>query len=115
MPEQKLTLEPGDSAKITLPNGIGYVEIRTSGVNPPTGNPAINVDVVSETTHAVAGDGRNYEPVFTTRYDNVVLVGYPGPKMLAQQRWAELCAAVGRKHNSGDHTQCPETCPAKEN
>jgi hypothetical protein len=104
-------LSPGESAVVRLPHGIGYVEIRTTGVNGPTGHPVIGVDVVSETTRTDAADGRRYHPHFD--HDcGVVLVGDPGPKMLEQERFARQFAEVITSHDSGEHSFCPESCPA---
>lgn len=97
--------------KIMLPRGIGYVEIRTDSVNGRTGYPVIGVDVVSETKHSDAKDGRRYWPHFD--HDcGVVLIGEPGPKMLEQERFMEHAARVIKAHDSGDHSTCPPTCPA---
>jgi hypothetical protein len=111
---QELTLDPGDSARIILPHGIGFVEIRTGGsVHGPTGYPVIGVDVISETRHAPAEDGRIYEPA-RDHDSGVVLVGRPGPRLLEQERQIKWFAEVISKHDTGDHSICPETCPAKE-
>jgi hypothetical protein len=99
--------------RVQLPDGIGYVEIYTGGVNGPTGYPAVGVDVVSKTKHTDAADGRRYWPQFD--HDcGVILVGKPGPRLLEQQRMADWAGRVFRKHDSGDHSECPDTCPAKE-
>lgn len=112
--DKVFTMEPGDSARIILPHGIGYVEIHAGGhVHGPTGYPVIGVDVVSETKRTPAADGRNYEPA-RDRDSGVVLVGRPGPKMLEQQRQVKWFEKIITMHDSGDHTECPETCPAKE-
>lgn len=100
--------------RIDLPHRIGYVEIRTGGVNDPTGHPAISVWAYSETEHMPADDGRLYEAVYTVRDDTIVLVGAPGPQMLERQRQAAQVEKVFELHNSGDHAQCPDICPAKE-
>lgn len=111
---QEYILSPGDSARITLPHGIGCVEIRTEGsVHGPTGYPVIGVDVISDTKHTPATDGRLYEPVRGGDC-GVVLVGRPGPRMLEQERQVKWFETVIRKHDGGDHSACPETCPAKE-
>jgi hypothetical protein len=113
MSEKNIILEPGDEARITLPNGIGYVEISTAGsVHGPTGYPVIGVEVVSASKNSPAADGRVYEPA-RDRDCGVVLVGRPGPKMLEQERQVRWFENVIRKHDSGDHSECPETCPAK--
>lgn len=60
MTEKTLTLEPGDSVKITLPHGIGFVEIRTSGTsgtNGPTGYPTKAADVPRETSEGTCTEG----------------------------------------------------------
>lgn len=113
MSEHYLPMKAGDTARITLPNGIGYVEIRTAGsVHGPTGYPVIGVEVVSEAKNSPAADGRIYETV-RDRDCGVVLVGHPGPKMLEQERQVKWFESVIRRHDSGDHSECPETCPAK--
>ena len=106
-------MSPGESVVVQLPHGIGYVEIRTDGVNGPTGYPAIGVDVISETKHTRADDGRLYHPQFDHSC-GVVLVGRPSARMLEQQRLMEHSERVIKAHDSGDHTTCPPACPAKE-
>jgi hypothetical protein len=112
--EHRTVLMHDDEAviKIKLPRRIGYVEIRTDGVNGPTGYPVIGVDVVSKTRATPAADGRLYEPRFD-RDCAVVLIGRPGPRMLEQQRQLAWFEKAIRLHDSGDHTECPDTCPAK--
>lgn len=100
--------------RVDLPHGIGYVEIRTGDVHGPTGYPVIGVDVISQARNTPAEDGRLYEPA-RDRDCGVVLVGRPGPRLLEQQRQVKWFEKVIRKHDSGDHTECPESCPAKEN
>lgn len=102
-----------EAVKVLLPDGIGYVEIRTGNVHGPTGFPVVGVDVESKATQRPARDGLLYTP-YRDRESGVVLVGKPGPQMLERQRqvaWVEMVFAL---HNSGDHSECPDTCPAKE-
>lgn len=69
-------MSPGESVRVLLPDGIGYVEIRTGNVHGPTGYPVVAIEVVSETLDKPAEDGRMYEPV-GRMHDTVLLVGYP--------------------------------------
>jgi hypothetical protein len=105
-------MSSGEAVTVKLPHGIGYVEIRANGVNGPTGYPVIGVEVISQSRNTPAADGRLYEP----RFDHdcgVVLIGRPGPQLLEQQRQVEWFERVIKMHDRGDHTECPETCPAK--
>lgn len=98
--------------RINLPRGIGFVEIHNNGsVHGPTGHPVIGVEVVSETRHSDAADGRRY--YFQTSAHGGVLVGEPGPKMLEQERFMQEAAKIIVAHDSGDHTKCPDACAAK--
>jgi hypothetical protein len=99
--------------RILLPDGIGYVEIRTGNVHGPTGYPVVGVEVVSYTKNTPAADGRLYEPA-RDRDSSVVLIGRPGPRLEEQQRQVAWFEKVIRLHDSGDHTECLATCPAKE-
>lgn len=65
--------------RVLLPDGIGYVEIRTGAVDGRTGYPVVAVETVSYTLDTPAGDGRMYEPQFLASKTTVLLVGYPGP------------------------------------
>lgn len=96
--------------RIELPDGIGYVEIRTTGVHGATGYPVIGVEVVSETQHTDAADGRRY--YFQSSAHGGVLIGEPGPQMIARERLAQELAHVIKAHDAGDHSLCPATCPA---
>lgn len=98
--------------RVRLPEGIGYLEIRTGGVNGPTGYPAVAVEVVTD-PHTPAADGRLYSATYTVRDDTVVLVGRPSPELLEMQRAIEYAGKVIKLHDSGDHSKCPESCPAK--
>jgi hypothetical protein len=99
--------------RVLLPDGIGYVEIRTGNVHGPTGYPVVGVELVSYALDTPARDGRLYEPA-RDRDNGVVLIGRPGPKLAEQERQVAWFERVIKKHDSGDHTECPETCPAKE-
>lgn len=112
-PTEIYQVSPGESVKVDLPHEIGYVEIRTGGVNGATGNPTIGVEVVLSSTRTPAADGRIYEPI-RDRETGIVLIGRPGPKMLEEQRRNEWFKKVIRKHDSDNHSECPETCPSKE-
>lgn len=96
--------------RIDLPHGIGYVEIRTTGVHGPTGYPVIGVEVVSKTMHTEAADGRRYR--FQSTAHGGVLIGEPGPAMREQERHVAWVEKVFALHNKGDHSACPTTCPA---
>jgi hypothetical protein len=118
MTDEHRTIDMHDdetTLRVQLPGRIGYVEIRTGNVNGPTGFPVVGVEVVSATQHTPADDGRLYSPTFSARDDTVVLVGRPGPRLLEQQRQVKWFEKVIKLHDSGDHSECPETCPAKEN
>lgn len=107
-PTKIYEMSPGESVTVQLPHNIGHVEIRTDGVNPGTGNPTVGVDVVSRTKRIPAGDGRLYRPQFD--HDcGVVLIGRPGPGLIEDQRLADVMKA----HESGDHSDCPDTCPGR--
>lgn len=96
--------------RVLLPDGIGYVEIRTDGINGPTGYPVVGVDVVSLARRTPAADGRLYEP----RFDHdcgVILIGRPGSKLAGDLR----VAAVLEAHDAGNHSTCPATCPVIRN
>lgn len=96
--------------RVDLPRGIGHVEIRTTGVHPPTGYPVVGVEVVSRTRNTEAADGRCYR--FQSTAHGGVLIGEPGPAMREQERFALRMADVIKAHDSGDHSTCPETCPS---
>jgi hypothetical protein len=98
--------------RIHLPRGIGFVEIHNNGVHGATGYPVIGVEVVSETLHSDAADGRRYS--FQSTAHGAVLIGEPGPKMLEQERFMREMAKVIAAHDSGDHTGCPEACRARD-
>jgi hypothetical protein len=97
--------------RIELPDEIGYVEIRTTGIHPPTGYPVIGVDVISKTKITPAADGRIYEPA-RARDDGIVLIGRPGPELLEREKFEERLSEVFEAHASGEHAFCPDTCPA---
>lgn len=65
----------GESLKVWLPHGIGYVEIRTGNVEGRTGDPVVAVEVVSDTLDTPATDGRNYEQYYDSMHNTVRLVG----------------------------------------
>jgi len=116
MSDEHRTIIMQDDEKVLhvrLPGRIGYVEIRTGLLHGPTGYPTVGVEVVSDTVHTPADDGRIYSAVYTVRDDTVVLVGRPSPSLLEQERLAEHAGRVIRLHDSGDHSECPEGCPAK--
>jgi hypothetical protein len=118
MTDEHRTIDMHDdetTLRVQLPGRIGYVEIHTGYAHGPTGFPTVGVEVVSATQHTPADDGRLYSPTFSVRDDTVVLVGRPGPKLLEAQRQVEWFEKVITKHDSGDHSECPDTCPAKEN
>lgn len=100
--------------RVRLPHHIGFVEIRTGGVHGPTGHPVIGISARSTTESSPAADGRQYRATHATRDDEIVLVGEPGPKLLEQQRFAKKMGEVIKAHDSGDHRQCPDACPAKD-
>lgn len=111
-PTKIYEMSPGESVTVQLPHGIGYVEIRTDGVNGATGWPAIGVDAVSRTTNTPAEDGRLYRPYFD--HDcGVVLIGEPGLKLAEQERQVEWVETVFAQHNNGDHSDCPDNCPGR--
>ena len=45
-PTRIYRMDTGESVRVDLPDGIGYVEIRANNVHGPTGYPAIGVSVV---------------------------------------------------------------------
>jgi hypothetical protein len=71
---------PTGTLRILLPDGIGYVEIRTGSVHGPSGNPVVAVETVSYTVDQPAKDGRLYEPRCDPPKNTVFLVGYPNLK-----------------------------------
>lgn len=107
-PTRIYRMDTGESVRVDLPDGIGYVEIRANNVHGPTGYPAIGVSVVSQTLNRPAADGRLYEPVFKFDGTEITLVGNPGPQL----REAMKLGAIIKAHDSGDHTRCPDACPA---
>lgn len=111
-PTEIYQLSPGEAVRVQLPHRIGYVEIRTAGVNPATGHPTIGVDVVQIWPRNPAADGRIYKAV-RDRETGVVLIGHPGPEMLEKQRQVEWFERVIKKHDSGNHSECPIDCPVK--
>lgn len=114
-PTEIYQISPDENILVHLPHGIGHVEIRTTDVNGATGHPVIGVEVHSKTEHSDAADGRRYRPIFETRDDTVVLIGEPGPRMIEQEKQARWVEQAFAKHNSGDHSSCPDNCPVKEN
>jgi hypothetical protein len=69
----------GKTLRVLLPDGIGYVEIRTGRVHGPTGYPVVAVEAVSYTIDTPAGDGRMYEQRSSPSPGTILLLGYPGP------------------------------------
>lgn len=112
-PVQIYEMSPGESVTVKLPRGIGRVEIRTAGVNGPTGYPVIGVGLYSATECSPAADGRLYVPLPVHRDDEAALIGTPTPWMLEQQRQVAWVEKVFELHNSGNHTECSETCPVR--
>lgn len=106
-------VSPGESVKVNLPHEIGYVEIRTDSVQPGTGNPVIGIEALLHSSRTAAADGHIYE-LKVGSSGSLLLIGSPGPKLLEQQRRDAWFKKVIRRHDSGDHSECPETCPTKE-
>lgn len=100
-----------DLLRLDLPDRIGFVEIRTSGVHGPTGYPVIGVSLVSTRDLVPALDGLLYERIRDSNGD-MLLVGKPSPKMLEEQRFMQRAAEIIKAHDSGEHAFCPDTCPA---
>lgn len=63
--------------RVLLPDGIGYVEIRTGNVHGLTGYPVVAMEVVSYALDAPAKDGRLYEPQFNLGQNTIYMVGRP--------------------------------------
>ncbi len=79
MSDDKIPVLPMDdkTLRVLLPDGIGYVEIRTGDVQGSTGNPVISVEVVSYHLDTPAKDGRMYEPEYRRHQNAIHLIGYP--------------------------------------
>ena len=69
--------------RVLLPDGIGYVEIRTGNVQGSTGYPVVGVEVVSSTIDTPADDGRLYEPTVVAWQNTILLTGRPTRRTLA--------------------------------
>jgi hypothetical protein len=69
-----------DTLRVLLPNGIGYVEIRTGNVHGPTGYPVVAAEMVSYSVDTPAEDGRLYEPQFSLGQNTIYMVGRPDTK-----------------------------------
>jgi hypothetical protein len=69
-----------DTLRVLLPNGIGYVEIRTGNVHGPTGYPVVTTEMVSYAIDTPAADGRLYEPKFNLGRNTIYMVGRPDTK-----------------------------------
>ena len=67
----------GKTMRITLPHGIGYVEIRTGNVHGPTGHPVVAVEVISDSIDTPAQDGRLYEQQCNHSHNTIFMVGVP--------------------------------------
>jgi hypothetical protein len=65
--------------RVLLPDGIGYVEIRTGNVHGATGYPVVAIEAVSysEAEGKAAPDDRVYERRFRFDGSHLYLVGHP--------------------------------------
>jgi len=63
--------------RVLLPDGIGYVEIRTGGVHSGTGYPVVVAEMVTYAADKPARDGRLYEPQVSGVRNTVYMVGRP--------------------------------------
>jgi hypothetical protein len=70
------TVGPQEVLSVELPNGIGVVHIRTGAKDVRTGNPAVEIEVVSDTLDTPAEDGRYYGSRFDSMADTIRLIGY---------------------------------------
>lgn len=78
-PHRYETVGRKEVLSVELPDGIGVVHIRTGARDARTGNPAVEVQVVSDTLDTPAEDGRYYATRFDSMTDTVRLVGHtPG-------------------------------------
>ena len=66
-----------ETLRVLLPDGIGYVEIRTGNVHGPTGWPVVAVEMVSYALDTPAEDGRLYEQQFRQDQNAIYMVGRP--------------------------------------
>jgi hypothetical protein len=69
-----------DTMRVVLPDGVGYVEIRTGNVHGPTGYPVVAAEMVSHSVDTPAADGRLYEPQFNLGQNTIYMVGRPDTK-----------------------------------
>lgn len=71
------TIGENETLSVELPNGIGVVHIRTAMVDVRSGNPAIVVEVNSDSLDTPAKDGRFYEERYDSMRSTITLIGYP--------------------------------------
>lgn len=95
------TIGPKEVLSVELPSGIGVVHIRTGYRDTRTGNPCVEVEVVSNTPDTPAEDGRYYESRIDLSTDTVRLIGYP-PKDPDSER---TCGCGGTGIHGVDHSE----------
>jgi hypothetical protein len=88
------TIGPREVLSVELPDGIGVVHIRTGYRDTLTGNPNVEIQVVSDTLDTPAEDGRYYESRYDQMTETIRLIGHL-PKDPDSERTCG-CGGVGR-------------------